>query len=685
MKSDPTEKILIEGDAIQIKRTNGTLQTAIVSSIDYESCCVKVEWLDQQETKGKEIHFSNVTLLNPGFVLVKPVNNSESIDEEVNPRRNTRAQTARVAASQKSSDQNMSVCLTSEKFQVRGRGCYTTRATKSVIETVSKSKEGGGLKKANKIEQDRNARRKKQAQVLAERQDFLKKNVNNPHWQLLGMIEDFRKQIEFKPLNNHDAIEDHLITVAVRKRPLNDIELSKKEIDIITIPSKNQLFVHEPKLKVDLTKYLENHIFKFDYALNENCTNEVVYKYTAQPLIRTVFNGGFATCFAYGQTGSGKTYTMSGRYESKSDKGIYALTANDIFKNVNAPKYRHHNFIVSCSFFEIYTKKVYDLLNRKKQLRILEDGQREVQVVGLTEKLVASVNDVLELIFEGNEARASGKTSVNAQSSRSHAIFQFYLRSQVNPKVVYGKFSLIDLAGNERGADTFSSSKITRQEGSEINTSLLSLKECIRALGRKGAHLPFRGSKLTQVLRDSFVGANSKTCMIAMISPGVSSCENTLNTLRYADRVKELGGGDISSQRVEQSREVTAPLETTIQTQTPDVIGLAQDENLVRQNLELVKSLQKYYNQAEGLLNVMDRDLETYYVNLNIVVTDAITSLTKIRNLLNYFGVLTLYFVLAPDIIECLMFFPYLLLGSHFKYFHFFCINMKINLRVKHD
>jgi len=97
------------------------------------------------------------------------------------------------------------------------------------------------------------------------------------------------------------------------------------------------------------------------------------------------------------------------------------------------------------------------------------------------------------------------------------------------------------LAGNERGADTSSANRQTRMEGAEINKSLLALKECIRALGRKGAHLPFRASKLTQVLRDSFIGENSRTCMIAMISPGVQSCENSLNTLRYADRVKELG------------------------------------------------------------------------------------------------------------------------------------------------
>jgi len=144
------------------------------------------------------------------------------------------------------------------------------------------------------------------------------------------------------------------------------------------------------------------------------------------------------------------------------------------------------------------------------------------------------------------KTRTSGTTSANQNSSRSHAIFQMILRKRGHGKdgsmgSLHGKFSLIDLAGNERGADTMSSDRQTRLEGAEINKSLLALKECIRALGKKGAHLPFRASKLTQVLRYSFISGNAKTCMIAMISPGLSCVEHTLNTLRYADRAKELG------------------------------------------------------------------------------------------------------------------------------------------------
>uniref|UniRef100_S4R6F2 Kinesin motor domain-containing protein n=1 Tax=Petromyzon marinus TaxID=7757 RepID=S4R6F2_PETMA len=129
--------------------------------------------------------------------------------------------------------------------------------------------------------------------------------------------------------------------------------------------------------------------------------------------------------------------------------------------------------------------------------------------------------------------RTSGQTSANATSSRSHAIFQLILR---RGELLHGKFSLVDLAGSERGADTGNSDLQMCREGAEINKSLLALKECIRALGQNKAYTPFRGSKLTQVLRDSFIGENSRAYLIAMISPAMSSCDHTNNTLRYADR-----------------------------------------------------------------------------------------------------------------------------------------------------
>ncbi|CAG0905153.1 unnamed protein product [Cyprideis torosa] len=321
------------------------------------------------------------------------------------------------------------------------------------------------------------------------------------------MVRDYRATLEMRPLKDGDAIKDHRISVCVRKRPLNVQEKERKQMDVITVPTPNQVLVHEPKTTVSLKPKLENHDFRVitpsDVSITRLTTKRImrVYKYTVKPLIQTIFDGGMATCFAYGQTGSGKTHTMGG---------------ND---------------------------KVRDLLNKGKEVKVLE-AKGQVTVVGLTEEDVENVRDVLKFIRMGTKYRTSGQTSANNNSSRSHAVFQIILRDE--KLVTHGKLSLIDLAGNERGTDASSSApnKKAEIEAGEINASLLALKECIRALGRKEDHISFRASKLTMILRDSFIGDKSRTCMIAMISPGMNSCEHTLNTLRYADRVKELGAGD---------------------------------------------------------------------------------------------------------------------------------------------
>ncbi|KAF7474753.1 Hypothetical predicted protein [Marmota monax] len=258
--------------------------------------------------------------------------------------------------------------------------------------------------------------------------------------------------------------------------PRDNRETQMKDLDVITIPSKDVVMVHEPKQKVDLTRYLENQTFRFDYAFDDSAPNEMVYRFTARPLVETIFERGMATCFAYGQTGSGKTHTMGGDFSGKNQdcsKGIYALAARDVFLMLKKPNYKKLELQVYATFFEIYSGKVFDLLNRKTKLRVLEDGKQQVQVVGLQEREVKCVEDVLKLIDIGNSCRTSGQTSANAHSSRSHAVFQIILRRKGK---LHGKFSLIDLAGNERGADTSSADRQTRLEGAEINKSLLALK-----------------------------------------------------------------------------------------------------------------------------------------------------------------------------------------------------------------
>ncbi|XP_063277540.1 kinesin-like protein KIF24 [Prinia subflava] len=330
--------------------------------------------------------------------------------------------------------------------------------------------------------------------------------------------------------------ESEKIRVCVRKRPLCLREVRRGEVNIITVKDKETLLLHEKKEAVDLTQYILQHVFYFDEVFGEECTNQDVYMKTTYPLIQHIFNGGNATCFAYGQTGAGKTYTMIG---NQRNPGLYALAAKDIFSHLEAAPSRK-DLTVLISFYEIYCGQLYDLLNGRKRLFAREDGKHIVQIVGLREVQVDSVDQLLEVILKGGKERSTGATAVNSDSSRSHAIIQIQLKDTANR--AFGRISFIDLAGSERAADARDSDRQTKMEGAEINQSLLALKECIRALDQEHMHTPFRQSKLTQVLKDSFIG-NSKTCMIANVSPSHIATEHTLNTLRYADRVKELKKG----------------------------------------------------------------------------------------------------------------------------------------------
>lgn len=143
---------------------------------------------------------------------------------------------------------------------------------------AGKSRRSNVVKEVEKLKKNREERRLRQAEEKAEKEAFLNQAPGNPHWEFLNMIQEYRSQIDFKPITNNDLVEDHQITVCVRKRPLNKKEMSRKEVDVISVPTKDTVIVHEPKNKVDLTKYLENQCFRFDYAFDETCTNELVYK-----------------------------------------------------------------------------------------------------------------------------------------------------------------------------------------------------------------------------------------------------------------------------------------------------------------------------------------------------------------------------------------------------------------------
>ena len=328
------------------------------------------------------------------------------------------------------------------------------------------------------------------------------------------------------------------IQVIIRKRPLNSKEIAKGDTDILFKTSSNSLVVREQRLKVDRTKYTEEHNFAFDGVYSEEVSNSDLYSLAVQPIVQASFQGAKVTCFAYGQTGSGKTYTMMGE---SSTPGLYLLAAQDLFEYRNSI-FPSIKFAVS--FYEIYCNKLLDLLNDRNKLHVREDAKQSVNIVGLVHKPVDNVQSLMSIISQGMEKRTTGQTGANDDSSRSHAVLEISLK---NNKKIVGKMTFIDLAGSERGADVSGSDSKTRIDGAEINKSLLALKECIRALDQEKKHLPFRGSKLTLVLKDSFIG-NCRTVMIGNVSPGLSSCEHTLNTLRYSDRVKELKKGNNKDQ-----------------------------------------------------------------------------------------------------------------------------------------
>ncbi|XP_072918986.1 kinesin-like protein KIF2C isoform X1 [Hemitrygon akajei] len=526
------------GLIVKIQRSNGMIQDAGITELNTEKSCVRVEWLEDSISKAKDIDIESLLLLNPNLVEKMPPPSVPRRNTRV-PRRESALPIPRNGIAKDISRRTRSRAQATLEAQIMPN-LRSAEVDPVNCKNIAAGRKPTCIKETEKIKRQRENRLTQLQEIREKRiQEY---DTSNPNWEFMKMIAEFRATLDSYPhLSSSDPVELHKICVCVRKRPLSNKEKLKKEIDVITVSSKNVVLVHETKMKVDLTKYLDNQPFRFDYAFDESVTNEEVYRFTAKPLVQTIFERGMATCFAYGQTGSGKTHTMGGNFSGKNQdcsKGIYALASQDVFLLLEQPRYKDLNLKVFVSFFEIYSGKVFDLLNKKTKLRMMEDNKQQVQIVGLLEQDVFCVDDVILNIDMGNNYRTSGQTSANNNSSRSHAIFQIILRR--NDKL-YGQFSFIDLAGNERGADTSSADRQTRMEGAEINKSLLALKECIRSLGQNSIYTPFRASKLTLVLRDSFIGENSRTCMIAMISPGLSSCEHTLNTLRYADRVKELG------------------------------------------------------------------------------------------------------------------------------------------------
>nr|XP_060501851.1 kinesin-like protein KIF18B isoform X1 [Panthera onca] len=350
------------------------------------------------------------------------------------------------------------------------------------------------------------------------------------------------------------AVEDSKVRVVVRVRPSTPRELESQRRPVVQVVDERVL-VFDPEepdggflgLKWGSThdgpkKKGKDLTFVFDRVFGETATQQDVFQHTTHSILDSFLQGYNCSVFAYGATGAGKTHTMLGR---EGDPGIMYLTTMELYRRLEAHQ-EEKRFEVLISYQEVYNEQIHDLLEPKGPLAIREDPDKGVVVQGLSFHQPTSAEQLLDMLTRGNRNRTQHPTDANATSSRSHAIFQIFVKQQdrvpgLTQALQVAKMSLIDLAGSERASSTHAKGERLR-EGANINRSLLALINVLNALadakGRK-SHVPYRDSKLTRLLKDS-IGGNCRTVMIATVSPSSLAYEDTYNTLKYADRAKEI-------------------------------------------------------------------------------------------------------------------------------------------------
>uniref|UniRef100_A0A8D2B6X5 plus-end-directed kinesin ATPase n=1 Tax=Sciurus vulgaris TaxID=55149 RepID=A0A8D2B6X5_SCIVU len=349
------------------------------------------------------------------------------------------------------------------------------------------------------------------------------------------------------------------VKVAVRVRPFNSREMSRDSKCIIQMSGSTTTIVN-PKQPKETPKS-----FSFDYSYwshtsPEDCnyaSQKQVYRDIGEEMLQHAFEGYNVCIFAYGQTGAGKSYTMMGKQE-KDQQGIIPQLCEDLFSRINDTTNDNMSYSVEVSYMEIYCERVRDLLNPKNKgnLRVREHPLLGPYVEDLSKLAVTSYNDIQDLMDSGNKARTVAATNMNETSSRSHAVFNIIFtqkRHDAETNITtekVSKISLVDLAGSER-ADSTGAKGTRLKEGANINKSLTTLGKVISALAemdsgpnknkkkKKTDFIPYRDSVLTWLLREN-LGGNSRTAMVAALSPADINYDETLSTLRYADRAKQI-------------------------------------------------------------------------------------------------------------------------------------------------
>ena len=331
----------------------------------------------------------------------------------------------------------------------------------------------------------------------------------------------------------------------VRCRPLFGKEIREARNQIVDCDvRRGEVRIDNPKTPGDPPKQ-----FTFDGVYDHTSTQKEIFEGCALPIVRAAIEGYNGTIFCYGQTGTGKTHTMEGKDEPENERGLIPNTFETVFGDIDALEAANKNFLVRASFLEIYNEEVRDLLGKDQTRRcdLKEDPDKGVYVKDLTTFVVKSVAEIRKLHEVGKKNRSVGATLMNADSSRSHSIFTVTIEtSEVNEgeaeedaHIRVGKLNMVDLAGSERQAKTGSTGDRLK-EATKINLSLSALGNVISALvDGKSSHIPYRDSKLTRLLQDS-LGGNTKTVMIANLGPADYNFDETMSTLRYANRAKNI-------------------------------------------------------------------------------------------------------------------------------------------------
>ncbi|XP_054817526.1 kinesin-like protein KIN-5B [Prosopis cineraria] len=352
--------------------------------------------------------------------------------------------------------------------------------------------------------------------------------------------------------NRQDKDKETNVQVLLRCRPLSDDEL---RLNVPSVVSCN-----EHKKEVNVTQTLANkqveRVFAFDKVFGPKAQQRSIYDQAIAPIVNEVLDGFNCTIFAYGQTGTGKTYTMEGGMRNKGgdlpvEAGVIPRAVRQIFDMLES---QNADYTMKVTFLELYNEEITDLLapednsrsveeKQKKPPTLMEDGKGCVVVRGLEEESVYGVNEIYALLERGASKRRTAETLLNKRSSRSHSVLTItiYVKEAVvggEELIKCGKLNLVDLAGSENILRSGAREGRAREAG-EINKSLLTLGRVINALVEHSAHVPYRDSKLTRILRDS-LGGKTKTCIIATISPSAYCMEETLSTLDYASRAKNI-------------------------------------------------------------------------------------------------------------------------------------------------